>query len=283
MKYQIEKCKVPVGEEYQADRRQGHGQAMQPGQKAWMASTHEEVIHELPTREETEAYTHKCANHSAVQKASNKILNYYTNKISKLCTENKRLTSQYKLAALELRRIRRALAEHLFELKTMLSKPSVGKSDLWKQLVREMLIPHWTVNSLINRYAVSMGGDNQVIPRDGAADPEREFAQRMAKLVWSDAMPFLTSSESVVQLIAHVLKEAGVCYEKRKEGLFIPNPIGEDAAMWERSHPVTGTLRQPCEEGSAAATDKPKSETANTPLGTVLPVASDGAGAGVAA
>src|SRR5579872_2080932 len=76
------------------------------------------------------------------------------NQISSLWKETTRLSADRRASARELRQIRSALAERLYEMKSLLSRP--GRNGEWRGWLREQAIPRSTADRLVSRHAETL-------------------------------------------------------------------------------------------------------------------------------
>ena len=146
-----------------------------------------------------------------------------TNQISSLWTEHTRLSADRRMTAVELRQIRASLAERLYDMKTLLSRP--GRGGQWRGWLRERAIPRSTADRLVSRHAETLGSGNEGNVPSGATSEEVEAnAEKLARNVWSRFGKVLTTEDSVIDFIVRIAEFAGVAHEKRAEGLLIFKP-----------------------------------------------------------
>jgi hypothetical protein len=145
-----------------------------------------------------------------------------TNQISSLWTEHTRLNSDRKATAVELRQIRATLAERLYEMKSLLSRP--GRGGEWRGWLRERGIPRSSADRLVVRHGETLGIENGNVLTGAISNPSEDTAEKVAKDVWLRFRKVLATDESVIQFIASVAELAGFGQERRAEGLLIFKP-----------------------------------------------------------
>src|ERR1035438_2983629 len=140
-----------------------------------------------------------------------------TNQISALWTENTRLSADRKTTAKDLRQIRAILAERLYEMKSLLSRP--GRGGQWRGWLRQQAIPRSTADRLVSRHAETLGSGNEGNVPSGATSEEGEAnAEKLARNVWSRFGKVLTTEDSVIDFIGRIAELAGFGQEQRAEG-----------------------------------------------------------------
>src|ERR1035438_10212816 len=137
--------------------------------------------------------------------------------ISTLWMENTRLSADRKATAKDLRQIRASLAERLYEMKSLLSRP--GRGGQWRGWLRGRAIPRSTADRLVSRHAETLGSGNEGNVPSGATSEEVEAnAEKLARNVWSRFGKVLTTEDSVIDFIGRIAELAGFGQEQRAEG-----------------------------------------------------------------
>jgi len=191
--------------------------------------------------------------------------------ISTLWTQHTRLNSGRKATTRELRQIRASLAERLYDMKTLLSRP--GRGGEWRGWLRERAIPRSTADRLVSRHAETLGSGNEGNVPSGATSEEGEAnAEKLARNVWQRFRKTLATDEAVVQFIACIAEISGVGHEQRAEGLLICKPAPKAAEELPTTAPAIDPAPQPSEEIPAIA-EEPRDKTAATPTEVGLAVA----------
>jgi hypothetical protein len=152
-----------------------------------------------------------------------------TTETSELWATHSRLGENHKATAIQIRQIRARLAECLFAIKAILSRPDAGRGGRWKSWLRERAIPRSTADRIVARHAETLCGDDGIVPNGALSEPEQVYAEKLAKLVWSRARNVLTSDQSVIQFLTHILTAANVAFEERDEAVVIFNVVPEAA------------------------------------------------------
>jgi hypothetical protein len=169
-----------------------------------------------------------------------------TQEISNLWSNHVRLSTNHKTTAKELRLIRASLAERLFAMKTLLSRP--GRGGQWHSWLRERGIPRSTADRLAARHAETLGtADN--VPTGAIWEPAKDGpGMKLAKIVWPQILKHLTTDESVVEFISGIVTASGINHQWRTKGLLIFNPMRKAADGLPVSACATEPASQPPEE-----------------------------------
>src|ERR1017187_31865 len=102
--------------------------------------------------------------------------------ISSLWMENTRLNSDRRTTAMELRQIRAILAERLYDMKTLLSRP--GRGGQWRSWLKERGINRSTADRLCDRHAETLGIKDGDAPSEAISNSTDYSAEKVAKDVW---------------------------------------------------------------------------------------------------
>src|ERR1039458_6030253 len=103
--------------------------------------------------------------------------------ISTLWTEHTRLSADRKATAKDLRQVRAILAERLFAMKSVLSRP--GRGGEWRGWLRKRGIPRSSADRLCARHAETLGSGNEGnVPSGAISNPSEDTAEKVAKDVW---------------------------------------------------------------------------------------------------
>jgi hypothetical protein len=84
-----------------------------------------------------------------------------SNQIDQLWARHAEVNSTKKASAAELRVLRQELAEHLYNMKSLLC--STGRNSRWRGWLRERAIPRSTADRLVSRYAELLGDSANVL------------------------------------------------------------------------------------------------------------------------
>jgi hypothetical protein len=172
-----------------------------------------------------------------------------TRQISTLWIEHTQLSADRKATARDLRQIRAILAERLYEMKSLLSRP--GRGGEWRGWLRERAIPRSTADRLVSRHAETLGSGNEGnVPSGAISEPGDANAETLAETVWLRFGKLLATDESVIQFIEGIAELAGVGHEQRAEGLVIFKPAPEAAEELPATAPAIDPAPQPSEEVS---------------------------------
>jgi hypothetical protein len=198
-----------------------------------------------------------------------------TQEISELWSVHTRLAANHKTTAKELRQLRAKLAERLYAVKNLLSRP--GRGGEWRGWLRERRIPRSTADRLVSRHAETLTGDNGNVPTGAISNSPEDSAEKLAKSVWQRFGKLLTTDESVILFIDRIAELSGVGHERREGGLMIFSPVhkvadgvtGTDAAA-----EIPCPTPQPAESGEANPADAPAADP-NPQLSDDVPAAVD--------
>lgn len=148
--------------------------------------------------------------------------------ISTLWTDHTLLSQSHKKTAVEIRHLRARLAERLFEMKKILSRP--GRGGEWRGWLRERGIPRSTADRLVARHGESLGVHDGNAPSESIPEPAEASPEKVAKSVWRSVQRVLTTDDAVVAFITYIAELSGIACEQRQEGLFIFDAVGQAAA-----------------------------------------------------
>jgi hypothetical protein len=179
--------------------------------------------------------------------------------ISDLWANHSRLSQTHKTTAVEIRQIRASLAERLFAMKAILSRP--GRGGQWKPWLLERGIPRSTADRLVARHAEALGVENGNDPSEAISEPPMDTAEKLAKNVWRRFGKLLTTDESILQFIGGIVTASRVAHEWRDEGLVIFNPVLKAADEVAGFASATGPAPQPADDADAIA-EEPRDEAA---------------------
>jgi hypothetical protein len=193
-----------------------------------------------------------------------------TNQISSLWVENTRLSADRKATTRELRQIRASLAERLYEMKSLLSRP--GRGGEWRGWLREQGIPRSSADRLCARHGETLDIENGNVPSGAITEQEEANADKLAKSVWQRFGKFLSIDEAAFQFIDRIAELSGVGHERRAEGLLILNPAPKPSDELPATAPEIDPAPQPSEEVSVI-TEEPIQDTAAAPTELGLAVA----------
>ena len=184
-----------------------------------------------------------------------------TQEISELWSNHTLLSNNHKTTAKELRQIRARLAERLYAMKNLLSRP--GRGGEWRGWLSERRIPRSTADRLVARHVETLGIEDGNVPTGAISNSPEDSAEKLAKSVWQRFGKLLTTDESVILFIDRIAELSGVGHERREEGLMIFSPvhkvadgvIGTDAAA-----EIACPTPQPAESGEANPADAPAAD-----------------------
>ena len=201
--------------------------------------------------------------------------------ITTLWTEHTRLSADRKVTSKELRLLRARLAQRLYQMKSLLSRP--GRGGEWRGWLRERGIPRSSADRLVARYAEGLGtGRQEELHTEAIPEPATPTAERLAASVWSSLKKVLVTGESVVQFIGHLVTAAGVAHEWRSDGLMILNPVAQAADGATGTSEAAGPAPQSSVGGEANPADAPAADHVPQPSGET-PAATEGPAAEAAA
>jgi hypothetical protein len=159
------------------------------------------------------------------------IENQLAEEITTLWGNHVRLSADRKTTAKELRQIRAALAERLYSMKSLLSRP--GRGGEWRGWLRERKIPRTTADRLVARHAETVCADGDNVPSGAISKPtEADIIKSLYKVVWPHIDKALTTQRLVFMFLSGIAKGLDVRCEWRNEGLmlFRPDDVAATAA-----------------------------------------------------
>jgi hypothetical protein len=168
-----------------------------------------------------------------------------TQQISALWIEHTRLSADRKTTAKDLRQVRVILAERLFALKSILSRP--GRGGQWRSWLREKGINRSTADRLVARHAETLCNHEEDAPNEAISNSLDDSAEKLARVVWARFRKLLVSDEVVIDFIDSIAELAGLGHEQRAEGLLIFKP------SLTAAEELPATAPAPPELGLAAA------------------------------
>jgi hypothetical protein len=146
-----------------------------------------------------------------------------TNQISSLWSENTRLNADRRTTAKDLREIRTILAERLYEMKSLLSRP--GRGGQWRSWLKERGINRSSADRLVAHHGETLCNHEEDAPHEATSNSQADTAEKLARDVWSRLRKVLDTHETVVRFLASIAEISGVSHEWRKEGLMLFNPV----------------------------------------------------------
>jgi hypothetical protein len=171
-----------------------------------------------------------------------------TQQISTLWIEHTRLSADHKATARDLRQIRASLAERLFVMKSVLSRP--GRGGHWRSWLKERGIPRSSADRLCDRHAETLGTENRNAPSEAIPEPGDANAEKLAKNVWLRIGKFLTTDEAVIRFINGIAGLSGIGHEECADGLLIFKSVPKAAEGLPGTAPAIDPASQPSEEVS---------------------------------
>ena len=198
-----------------------------------------------------------------------------TEEINTLWSDHVRLSANRRVTARELRQIRSTLAERLYEMKSLLSRP--GRGGQWRSWLREKGINRSTADRLCDRHAETLGIGNA--PSEAITEPTVTAAEKLASVVWSRFRKVLVSDEVFIDFIGRIAELAGFGHEQRAEGFVIFKLVPKAPVESPESAPATVPAPQPSDEVTAIA-EEPREEpaAASTELGLAVVAAETSSG-----
>jgi len=210
-------------------------------------------------------------------RADDAIETQLTQEISTLWTDHVQLSANHKATAKELRLLRARLAEKLYQMKSLLSRP--GRGGQWRSWLRDRGINRSTADRLVARHAETLCNHEEDAPSGAISEPAVMTAEKLARVVWSRFGKLLTTDESVIEFICCFAEVSGVGHEQRAEGLVIFKPVPKPAEGVAGSAVASGAVSKAPDE-APAATEEPALEAAAAPLAAVPAAAVADAGSG---
>lgn len=181
-----------------------------------------------------------------------------TEEISTLWTQHVRLSSNRKATAKELRQIRTTLAERLFAMKAILSRP--GRGGQWRGWLKQQNIPRSTADRLVARHAETLEPQKNCLS-ESISDPDKAVVAKLFDAVWPRLRKVLATDGSLIEFIGCLVTASGLAHEQREEGLVIFKPAPKAADELPVSTSATDPAPQPSDEASAIAAE-PAAEAA---------------------
>ena len=137
-----------------------------------------------------------------------------------------------------MRSLDKTLAEMLYAMKTVLSKP--GRSGGWSEFLRDRKFPRATADRWINRYQQTLGDDNCL--NEAVTEPTEEDVQKVFTRVWPKLRCKLPTTKSVYWFVSNLAAASGIGHEFRDGGIFMLETLSENAeeAPANTTPPETG-------------------------------------------
>lgn len=139
-----------------------------------------------------------------------------------LWSENVRLNENKKFTAKELRQIRTHLAEKLFEMKSLLSRP--GRNGEWRGWLRERKIPRSTADRLVTRHAETVSKSNEGNVLTEAINDGEDTVEKLVHSLLPRLKRNLPDTQSVFQFIASVGDAFGLTSEIAEDCITVSQP-----------------------------------------------------------
>jgi hypothetical protein len=163
-----------------------------------------------------------------------------TMEINTLWGEHVRVARAKKITTVELRYLRATLAEKLFTMKRVLSRP--GRLGQWRSWLEEVTIPRSTADRLVERHAEISGEATGNVPSE-AFTPEQRV-EALVKATLPRLRKVLTSPKMVYQFVCAVVAEFGLDSKASDGGILLMQPTCEQEPTSED---------EPCLDNDAAA------------------------------
>jgi hypothetical protein len=176
-----------------------------------------------------------------------------TEKIKTLWSEHKCLSADHKTTAKELRKLRVALAERLFEMKSLLSRP--GRGGEWRGWLRERKIPRSTADRLCARHAETVGADVENVLSGATSEPTKSDVLKFSYTLWPRIQKVVTTYDSVLIFLGAIAAATAVRYEHQEEGLMIFKSVNKAMNELPGSASVPDLFPQPFDSGDANSED----------------------------
>ena len=173
--------------------------------------------------------------------------NSLSEEIGALWDEHVRVAGAKKATAQELRALRASLAEKLYEMKLLLSRP--GRGGQWRGWLSTVGIPRSTGDRLVERHGESLGETAKNVPSESIS-PQQE-SERLVQSMMPRLRRSLTSKDAAYRFAIAVIKEFDLCYEAVDDGILLLQPDSEEIPI-----PVTDPL--PHQDGAAKMVGTPK-------------------------
>jgi hypothetical protein len=116
----------------------------------------------------------------------------------------------------QMRSMDATLAEMLYTMKAVLSKP--GRSGGWSEFLRDRRIASAVADRLVARYQRKLGQENS--PRGAIQEPTEGEVQKIFAAAWVRLQKRLTTQESAYWFICNLALESGARHELREGGIF---------------------------------------------------------------
>jgi hypothetical protein len=147
--------------------------------------------------------------------------------ISNLWSNHARLSADRKTTAVELRKIRATLAERLYSMKSLLSRP--GRSGQWRSWLKERHIPRSTADRLVTRHAETLDADSEnVLSEATISEPTTAEVMKFVNVMWPRICKVLTTRDAVLTFLWAIASEACMNYEWQGKALVVSNPDAEE-------------------------------------------------------
>jgi hypothetical protein len=150
--------------------------------------------------------------------------------ISTLWGNHVRLSGDRRTTAKELRLIRARLAERLFEMKQILSRPDAGRGGQWRSWLLARHIPRSTADRLVTRHAETLDTHSENVPTEAIPEPSERDVQRLFASLWPGLRKKLTTPESAYAFIRCFVYGFSLTYKWQEEGILVFEPGFESSS-----------------------------------------------------
>ena len=151
-----------------------------------------------------------------------------TDEISTLWSNHVRLSADRKATAKELRQIRTTLAERLYEMKSILSRP--GRGGEWRGWLRERGIPRSSADRLVARHAETLCAGGENVPTGAISEPSEADIERLFNSLWPRMEQRLPTLRSAYHFVRWCVGSFGLPYEMHSKGILVLYPEVETAS-----------------------------------------------------
>jgi hypothetical protein len=132
------------------------------------------------------------------------------------------LSADRKAAAKELRQIRARLAERLYEMKSLLSRP--GRGGEWRGWLRERGIPRSSADRLCDRHAETLGSHDEVAPTGAISEPSEADVERWFRSLWPGLRKKLSTPWLAYEFLFWIVGSFDLPHEEKDNGLWVADP-----------------------------------------------------------
>lgn len=170
------------------------------------------------------------------------IENQLTQEISELWSNHTLLSASRKMTAKELRQIRARLAERLYEMKSLLSRP--GRSGQWRSWLRERGIPRSSADRLALQNAETLGIENGNVPSGAIPEPTAADVERLFNSLLPRLRNNLTTPWAAYEFLHWIVGGFDLACETKPYGIMVFDPSVKEPSS---------TIATPMAVGQAAA------------------------------